>query len=238
MKKRSFDDHRFRCSSLGKIMTNSRSKKDPLSVTCKNYLQEIHKEVVFGKTREIQSKYLDKGNQVEDLSISLYNMINASSYQKNVISFTNDFISGTPDILSDQLIDIKSSWDFTTFPMHQQSLPSKDYYWQMQGYMMLTEKKTCKVAYCLVDTPETLIQDELRRLSWNLGMIEVPMDLESEVYERLQYSDIPDELRVKEFIIEYNEQDIESLKKRIDLCREYLSEININVAEKLRSSII
>ena len=194
---------------------------------------------MFGKTREIQSKYLDKGNQVEDLSISLYNMINASSYQKNVISFTNDFISGTPDILSDQLIDIKSSWDFTTFPMHQQSLPSKDYYWQMQGYMMLTEKKkTCKVAYCLVDTPETLIQDELRRLSWNLGMIEVPMDLESEVYERLQYSDIPDELRVKEFVIEYNEQDIESLKKRIDLCREYLSEININVAEKLRSSII
>ena len=159
-------------------------------------------------------------------------------YQKNVISFTNDFISGTPDILSDQLIDIKSSWDFTTFPMHQQSLPSKDYYWQMQGYMMLTEKKICKVAYCLVDTPETLIQDELRRLSWNLGMIEVPMDLESEVYERLQYSDIPDELRVKEFVIEYNEQDIESLKKRIDLCREYLSEININVAEKLRSSII
>ena len=27
MKKRSFDDHKFRCSSLGKIMTNSRSKK-------------------------------------------------------------------------------------------------------------------------------------------------------------------------------------------------------------------
>ena len=45
------------------------------------------------------------------------------------------------------------------------------------------------------------------------------MDLESEKYERLQYSDMPDELRVKEFVIEYNEQDIESLKKRIDLCR-------------------
>ena len=50
-----------------------------------------------------------------------------------------------PDILSDQLIDIKSSWDFTTFPMHQQSLPSKDYYWQMQGYMMLTEKRYARL---------------------------------------------------------------------------------------------
>lgn len=238
MKTASFDKYKFRCSSLGKLMTNPRSKKEVLSATTKRYLQEIHKEVLFGKTTEIQSKYLEKGKQVEDTSIEMVNRLTGKSYEKNMEFFEDDYICGTPDIIDKELIDIKSSWDFTTFPMHEETLTTKDYYWQMQGYMSLCYRNTSSVIYCLVDTPDNLIQDEIRRLGWNLGMIEVPMELEAEVYNRLQYADIPEELRVKSFLVEYNEEDVQRLYERIELCREYLTDLSVGLGEKLIKPLI
>ena len=238
MKTASFDNHLFRCSALGKLMTNPRNKKDALSATTKNHLQELHKEVLFGKSTEIQSKYLDKGKQVEDESIAMYNRVTGSATEKNEKFYTNDYICGTPDIIGSKLIDIKSSWDFKTFPMHEEGLPSKDYYWQLQGYMELTGKKESWIAYCLVDTPTQLIQDEVRRLGWQLGMIEVPMDLESEVYERLQYSDIPEELRIKTFRIEHSDEDIQRLYERIEICRDYLTDLSVGLGERIIKPLI
>jgi len=238
MKFLNFEDYLFRCSSLGKLMVSPRNKKDLLSATTKKYLQEIHKEVVFGKTTDIQSKYLDKGKQVEDESIEIYGRVKSIHFQKNEKFYENNFICGTPDIVDKTLIDIKSSWDFTTFPMHEEDLPNKHYYWQLQGYMALAERKEATVAYCLVDTPPLLIQDEVRRLSWNLGMIEVPDELESEVYERLQYADIPEELRVKEFHIEYNDGDVQRLYERIEICRDYLTDLSVNIGGRIPRTII
>jgi len=34
------------------------------------------------------------------------------------------------------------------------------YYWQMQSYMWLTNTKNAIIAYCLVNTPESIIQRE------------------------------------------------------------------------------
>ena len=238
MKKVSFDNYKFRCSSLGRLMVNPRSKKDILSTTTKKYLHEIHKEVIFGKTTELQSKYLSKGLQVEDDSIKLLNSITGKDFVKNEKQFNNDYLSGTPDIVGKELIDIKSSWDFTTFPMHDTGLPNKDYYWQMQGYMTLTEKKDASVIYCLVDTPPNLIQDEVRRLSWKLGMIEVPMELESEVYESLTYADVPSELRIKRFDVEYNDEDVQRLYERIEICREYLNDLSVGLGERIVKPLI
>lgn len=238
MKLLDFQNYLFRCSSLGKLMTSPRNKKDLLSATTKKYLQEIHKEVVFGKTTDIQSKYLDKGKQVEDESIEMYGRIKSIRFQKNEKFYENKFVCGTPDIVGENLVDIKSSWDFTTFPMHEEILPNKHYYWQMQGYMGLTKSKKATIAYCLVDTPPLLIQDEVRRLSWNLGMIEVPDELESEVYERLQYADIPEELRVKEFHIEYNDEDVKRLYERIEICRDYLTDLSVSIGSRIPKTII
>ena len=62
---------KIRCSSIGKIMTNSRSKTETLSKTCRTYLQELAVEEMYGKRKEFSSKYTDKGNQVEDDGIKL-----------------------------------------------------------------------------------------------------------------------------------------------------------------------
>lgn len=238
MRLKQFDTYTFRCSSLGKLMVSPRNKKDLLSATTKKYLQEIHKEVVFGKTTDIESKYLEKGKQVEENAIEMYSRVKSHRYTKNEMFFENDLICGTPDIIEEELIDIKSSWDFTTFPIHEEDLPNSAYYWQMQGYMALTGKKESLVTYCLVDTPMMLIQDEIRRLSWKLGMIEVPEELELEVYDRLQYADVPEELRIKEFKVEYNDEDVQRLYERIEICKEYLTSLSVSIGSRIPKSII
>jgi hypothetical protein len=108
----------------------------------------------------------------------------------------------------------------------------------MQGYMALTGKKESLVTYCLVDTPMMLIQDEIRRLSWKLGMIEVPEELELEVYDRLQYADVPEELRIKEFKVEYNDEDVQRLYERIEICKEYLTSLSVSIGSRIPKSII
>ena len=66
---------KIRCSSLGKIMTNPRTKKETLSKTCKTYVQDIFKENEFGIVREFWSRFIDKGNDCEVKSIELANLV-------------------------------------------------------------------------------------------------------------------------------------------------------------------
>tara|TARA_B100000886_G_C20397370_1_gene480985 strand:+ start:545 stop:1258 length:714 start_codon:yes stop_codon:yes gene_type:complete len=236
--KKNFDSYLFRCSSLGKLMINPRSKKDSLSVTTKTYLKELHKEIYFGRSKEIQSKFLEKGKVVEDDSIAMLNNFLGKKYVKNEKSYANSYLSGTPDIYADELIDIKSSWNLQTFPMYEEDLPNKDYYWQMQGYMALTRTKKCKVIYCLTDTPMELIQDEIRRFSWKAGMIDVPVEIEDEITNNLQFSDIETEHRIKSFDVNYNKEDVEKLYEKIKLCREFLTDLSVIAGQKIVNTII
>lgn len=229
-----FSDYKFRCSSLGKLMVDSRTKKDPLSKTTMTYLQEIHKEQVFGRANEITSMYLDKGIQVESEAIDMYNRVHKTNLVKNEEFFENDFICGTPDIVN-PLIDIKSSWDFSTFPLNKVEIPTKDYEWQLIGYMILTNSVDSELAYCLVNTPDMLIQDELRRLSWKTGMIDLPLELEEETFRNHMYEDIPEELRIKRFKLVLEQESIDKLYERIEACRTYLNSLSDGLASILNN---
>lgn len=266
MKKRTdFTDYKFRCSSLGKLMTGVKpsltarqketlitlknkqesgkitdkqlitigdliSKRDAvptLSGTTKTYLQQLHKEEVFGKREELRSKYLDKGLQVEEMSISLYSDVTNQLFVKNKERKTNDFITGEPDNTQSKIRDIKSSWSLSTFPMHDERLSNKDYYWQLQGYMELFDMEESELIYCLVDTPEELIADELRRVSWKMGFTaDIPQDLEDEVRSNMTFSDIPKELRLKVFEVKRDREQMQLLENQIKLCREYLNDLS------------
>ncbi len=93
---------KIRCSALGKIMTNSRSKSEVLSKTCKTYLQELAIEEMYGIRKEFSSRYTDKGNLVEDESISLaQEVLDFGLMYKNEEHFNNDFLTGTPDVNTD-----------------------------------------------------------------------------------------------------------------------------------------
>lgn len=224
-----FSNQLIRCSAIGKIMTNGRAKNE-MGETCKTFLKELYIEKVYGIKKEISSKYIEKGLMVEDSAIALYSSLNGGFYFKNDEWFKNDFISGTPDIVSDELvIDIKSSWSPHSMPFKDDSI-KKDYYYQLMGYMALTGLKKAKLAYVLIDTPNQLVEDEKRRLSWQMGATSdlSPEYLEAclELDKQHDFSHIPIEKRVVEFDIEYDEKVVEEIYKRVQECRTYLNSLN------------
>ena len=147
----------IRASALSAIMTDGKGK-DELSVGAKTYVTKMAKEFIYGYDERISNKYMEKGIRMEDASIDLLNAVRLTSYAKNTERRTNDWITGEADIVdNDKIIDIKSSWCLTTFPVLSEQGDDKGYEWQGRAYMMLWDKPKFEIAYCLVSTPEDLI---------------------------------------------------------------------------------
>ena len=152
---------KIRASQLGLIMTEPKSKTEVLSVGAKTYINKLAKEFVYGYDEVITSKYIDKGIQVEDESIELYNRVFLTDYSKNTERKTNDWITGECDIFTgSKVIDIKSSWSLATFPCFKEDATDKQYEWQLRAYMMLWNCNEAELAYCMVSTPDELIKYE------------------------------------------------------------------------------
>ena len=197
-------EFKIRASASGKLMTKPRSKSEVLSKTTITYLQEWAKQEVYGVRKSISSKYLDKGNAVEDEAISYAAQeLGWLFASKNDEYFEDDFFCGTPDvILEDTIIDIKSSWDCFTFPLFEEDIPNKDYYYQLQVYMHLTGKRKAELVYCLMNTPDELAYEDV-----------------------FDYSNLSSKYRIKSFYIDYDEEVIEQLKEAVLNSRDYIKEI-------------
>jgi len=213
----------FRASSIGHLMTDSRTKSEPLSKTAKSYIEKLFKEKEFGYYENISSRYLDKGIENEDIAIQMASEVfNWDFVVKNEVRFNNEFVTGEPDILTDNLLaDIKCSWDMGTFPMFENEIPNKMYYWQLQTYMMLTDMPQAELVYCLTNTPFQIVEDEVRRTHWKLNLIDEDLDVREAVQASHNFDHIPNELRVKRFIVEKDEQAFDKIKERVTVAREY-----------------
>lgn len=220
-------------------LLSKKNAKPILSPGAKTYLKELFKEITFQRSKELKSKYLDKGIICEPHSIVAMKEFYGEDFQKNEIRFENDWFTGEPDIINgDEVIDVKSSWDYETFPMFDEELENQTYYWQIQAYMDLLELKKGRVIYVLNDTPEEIIYEEKRRVSWQLGLIseelkfDLPEDLEFEIERNLRYEDIPTEARIKEFQVFYDEKDVMLMKEMIQLARLYLVDLSKSLEKR------
>jgi hypothetical protein len=231
MKKTNWNTYKFRPSSLGRLMTNGRSKSEPLGETTKAYLKEIFIEEMYGRKKDISNKFTEKGILTEEDSLDLVTKHYGKLFIKNKEKLANKFITGTPDIiLPKKVIDIKSSWDIWTFANADGG--NKDYYWQLQGYMWLTGTDVADLIYCLNNSPEHLIFDEQRHQMYRLGLVdqegtEAFIAMENEVEHNMKFDDIPAEQRIKVFGFDYNPEDIERIKERVIISREYLSTLSL-----------
>ncbi len=214
---------KIRCSAIGKIMTNPRTKGELLSQTAKTYIEEQVLRAKYGVIKTFSSRYTDKGNLVEDEAIEMAsNGLEIGFLYKNHEHFENEWLTGTPDVnTNDILLDVKSSWDATTFPFFATEIPTKDYYYQLQGYLELTGKTDALLVYCLVNTPIQMVEDEIRRAHWAAQLLEENYDLRAEVLKRHNFDHIPLNRRVKVFKVEKDEQVVNEIKERVELCREY-----------------
>lgn len=248
--------------TLGDLLEKKHAKPS-LSKTTQSYLKELHRNEVFCRSSEITSKFLDKGIQCEERSLTLLCKTEGNWFQKNKERFKNDFITGEPDNTQGKIRDIKTSWNFSTFPMYETEIPNKDYWWQLQGYMALTGMDEAELIYCLVDTPFKLIDDELRRMDWKFDIMDgngeireksIPLVVEmitNHIFSRdtlreycetspnvreewfMNFNEIPPEMRIKKFEVRKDQKAIESLYGQVEMGREFLNDLSIEIAKNL-----
>lgn len=211
---------KIRCSAIGQIMTNGRGK-DTIGQTALTYLEKWVKSQLYDREQDIQSKYLSKGLQVEAEIIQIAaNHYGWGDVAKNEEWLSDEHLTGTPDIILPKrgVIDMKASWDCFTFPLFDTEL-DKSYWWQVQGYMALTGLNKAAVVYVLHDAPEDLIEREAWKSVRAAGDDELTEEIFEEYKAKMTYSHLPIQLRLKRFDVERDDDAIQAVRDRVELCR-------------------
>ena len=228
-----FSEVLIRCSSLSCLFTEpkEKSKKDAgeLSQTAKTHLYEVYANL-WGYEKELVTKQMRKGTEAEHLGINLLSMVEGELYEKNDLRMQNDYITGHADIVTeDEIIDIKLSWDVFSFLPKLNEEVDKCYFYQLQGYMWLWGKENARICYCLVNTPDNIIQGEKYRLLRSMDVVseESPEFLKAaqRLENNMRFDKIPMEQRVISQKVYRDEEIIKKIPEKVERAREFISNI-------------
>lgn len=228
---------RFRCSSLGLIMTDAQSideqfiteevaaiqrktkrtddekallqalKDKSLSAGAKTFIEDLAKEYLYGFHEVVTGKYMDKGLIVEDQSIELYNSVHFTNYVKNTERRSDDFITGECDIIVPGVKGIDIKSSWSLATFPATAAAGADKMYEWQ----------CRGYMRLWDVPQ-----------WDVAycMVNTPDELIKFEQEELHYVDHIDEaLRVT--VVPY-ERDMEleaKIVSKVRTARQYLDRI-------------
>ena len=199
----------IRCSSLGKIMTEPKTKTEGiLSVGAKTYIRELAQQEILGVEFSFSSKETEKGIEVEDESIALLNRVRGLSLVKNTERKSNGLITGECDLYDAERKrghDLKSSWSAKTFPGWVVDCEDKLYEWQMRGYMLLWDADEWEVNFVLLDTPERLI-----------GFAPLALHV---------VSHIPEHMRLTSWTIQRDFAKERAIAEKVEAAREYYAKV-------------
>lgn len=213
-------------SALSEIMASP--EKNAMPAGAKTYIQDWAKALKFNRKAQFQSRYTDKGNNLETAGLTLLSSLRGDMFIKNERTFETHFMVGTPDHIS-PLFDLKLPFSWATFPIFDQE-PRKEYFWQLQGYMYLTGAETSELIYILLDATEECIKSEAyarcraRKIDFSAAVLD-------EVRAELTYPELAPADRVKSFVVERDNDKIEQAIARVELCNKYLAEIAPEVLE-------
>jgi len=231
-------------SSELEYLEKKRDATPELSDTAKKYVKRVWLKYEKGIVKNIKSKFLDKGLFQEEESISLLTEVEKIAYSKNEERKENDFFTGECDIFKDFgnkkiVIDTKTSWDAETFI---NAKPSLDNDTQGVVYMELWDCDEFHLKFCLVDTPEHLIQREKDLEKWKYfsgDMSDAELDLFEKqmqpIYDQIErnltYSNnekIKREECIKTFIYYRDKNKYEKLVSKAKLARDYYKTLTLN----------
>lgn len=224
----------IRCSSLSCLFTEPQSKADKeagkLSKTAQSHLIEVYANAIWGVDKELMTKEMEKGIYSEEDGITLLSRVDKQMYVKNTDRFENEWISGHPDIITDEMvIDLKLSWSpFSFLPKLIEDV-DKCYYYQVIGYMWLTGLNKARISYGLVSTPEHLIEAEKWKLlrQMNVATEEAP-EFKKEWEKRLKnyhFDHIPIEQRVISHFVDRDDEIIAKIPEKVERARNFLQEL-------------
>jgi hypothetical protein len=230
-----------RPSQLGALMTKGRGKEFGDTA-----LKMIQESVLFHKygiePPMITSKHLEKGilNEREGMQLAKDVFDWDIDIDAPKVRLFNDYLTGEPDINQSILGDIKCSFSSHTYfkTFFDTEVKNKAYLHQMNAYMMLSGHKQCELVYCLTNTPDHIIADEIQKVTYQLlkepkytekGMEDAftmaEMEAERRVMSDSIFDKIPKHKRVKRFIIERDDELIEQICERIEKARELFDEM-------------
>ena len=229
----------FRCSQLGKLMTEPKLKADKeaglLSETTKTYIREIWLKNEYGYDEVVITDAMLKGLLCEQDAMQLIqDVANDGIFREKFKgdALKNEYIIGSPDIVitdnGDKVVeDTKCSFTIKSFAEAEMT---KIYEWQLRGYMWLTGATKARLRYALVDTPLEIIQEEQKRAFFRFGCDENNKHYQqiSEQIERNHtFSHIPAEKRLKTYEISHDENKIVHLMAQIEKCRNYYQTLEL-----------
>lgn len=212
---------------------------EPLPQTAKSYLKKYYAYLKYGKwsaALDKGNKYTNKGKLAEEDSIALLSFLDKKQLTKNEERLENEYLTGIPDILVRDnelrvvyIYDAKTSWDVETFFDNLDKDLNPLYWWQVQGYMALTGCDVSEVSYCLVNTPEVLLEGEKYALLRRFDVVTEEDPIFKKAYKELLnnmiFDDMPIESRRLKFSVERDEEAIQKIYKRVAKCREYLEQL-------------
>lgn len=221
----------FRASSIKQIFTNPKNKKDKVSAGTKTFLRKLWLEKTKNVTKIAESKYTKKGTTNEGLGVDMLNEATNSDYiQNDECYFENEWVCGTPDLIADCVLDIKCPFEATTYYAAVDEPLNKMYYYQLQAYMFLLGLDKAYLVYTLTNTPEVIVNDELRKIQWKESVINTDskdwLAFEAKFRKSHRYEDdywfAHEKITIKSF--PRDEAVIEEFKVRIKDCRDYMNE--------------
>jgi hypothetical protein len=212
---------------------------DPINQQAKSYLKRLYGELKYGKTSQGKgkdNKYVNKGNLVEKDSLALISFLDGEGYEKNEVRLKNEFLTGVPDSYRGENVynayyipDVKSSWDWETFAEVIGNPLNPLYWWQMQGYFDLTGSEEGEVSFCLVNTPDSIIEEEKYRLARRMDAITTESPeyklAEAMLINNMTFDNIPPIERRIKFEVKRDDAAIEKIHNTVPKCRDYLFEL-------------
>lgn len=215
-----------------------------LSETAKALVRKVWLRRELGYNEPLISDELLKGQMCEQDALAILTMAGQNSLAphvpdygfriKNNTKYESDFFTGTPDVVIPEskvifgaVEDVKSSFSLRTFISAE---PNKLYYTQGQVYMHLTGTNNFGLAYCLVETPEELLERMEKKFLRAYGYDEDnPHYIEAVRQLRFNHIELPRRLHsqhlVRYFKFSLDEDFINELIKRVKLASNYYEEL-------------
>lgn len=225
-------DFAIRCSAIGQIMSEPRSKSDAIMGLGKTVITYVHEWIkeqpeFYGRSKHFKSKYTDKGIACEPQSIKYAaEQLGWGDVEKNLFRISNGWLEGECDvILNDAVADLKNSWSQKTFPLFSDKIPEVGYDWQLEGYCELWSVSKGLLVYTLMDAPDHLIERAAKSMQYELGLEELEIELYDKIKESMTYSNFPDKLRIKTFEMQRNTERMQKVQSRVEQIREYIKSI-------------
>jgi len=142
-----------------------------LSKGAKTLLRKMRREIKFKRRREINSKYLTKGIELEETAIDWLSMYHDTMFTNNKERREDEYFTGECDI--EEGYDTKVSWSLDTLPDPEEPLKTI-YEFQNRIYMRLWKRKEWTTSSIAL----SMLEDEIKRTlygeQWKWAGEEIP----------------------------------------------------------------